>query len=567
MKYATIFFVQEYLQDILYPVPLARLRSGGGPGKIKAERLALTDLLSKQKGRPRGHPIVSRGVASYTSHLQDTTTTSLTKKRGGMKMADLVHDVRLDALEGTSPAIFCVVQEDMKRVDAVAVAMMEAEDLLDMPFGGFPLRAPEQLLNDIDDLEDNGRSVPPLIFIPDATYESRKAIEEVANKLKYRGFITRVADVHDDDADVFFAAICKAHRRVMDDAARKDSDDGPTDAESKRVAQAERVASMLRGREGYRQRTAEGAYNRVPTGVNMIDDLLGGGLFPGLALFGARTGVGKTTLCLQMADAIAEGGRPVLYIALEMTADELAAKSIARIHNETADHAVSYSALLEHKVPSGVYPSAIQAAEDEYFSWAEKYLYVRDSWQDAVSVTRAARDIAEATGSAPVVFVDYLQILRTPDSHMTDKQAADANMMKLKDICRLLHTPVIAVSSLNRASYGGTVKDGSKSRRRTDDEWFDVFEGGFKESGGIEYTAEMQLGLRPLSRDESTRNLEQWEREMRLYLVKNRAGIGHKACNMIFDGRQGAFVQWSRQDSEAYNGEDVRALFESGKIV
>src|SRR4051812_46368023 len=49
---------------------------------------------------------------------------------------------------------------------------------------------------------------------------------------------------------------------------------------------------------------------RLPTGVNELDRVLGGGLVPGsLVLLGGDPGIGKSTLLLQALDGLARGGR------------------------------------------------------------------------------------------------------------------------------------------------------------------------------------------------------------------------------------------------------------------
>ncbi len=83
-----------------------------------------------------------------------------------------------------------------------------------------------------------------------------------------------------------------------------------------------------------------------------------------------------------------------------------------------------------------------------------------------------------ATGRRPVVFIDYLQILKAPDVRMSDKQAMDANVVALKRLSRELDVPVITVSSFNRQNYSEEVNMAS-----------------FKESGAIEYSADFVLGL------------------------------------------------------------------------
>ena len=80
------------------------------------------------------------------------------------------------------------------------------------------------------------------------------------------------------------------------------------------------------------------------------------------------------------------------------------------------------------------------------------------------------------SGMRPVIFVDYLQVLRPVDLRITEKQHIDMTIVELKRLSRDLDLPVVAVSSFNRANYKTDV----------------TFE-AFKESGAIEYTADVVL--------------------------------------------------------------------------
>ena len=57
---------------------------------------------------------------------------------------------------------------------------------------------------------------------------------------------------------------------------------------------------------------------RVPTGITEFDRCLGGGLVPGsLVLLGGEPGIGKSTLLLQVSEALARPDGPVLYVSGE----------------------------------------------------------------------------------------------------------------------------------------------------------------------------------------------------------------------------------------------------------
>lgn len=57
----------------------------------------------------------------------------------------------------------------------------------------------------------------------------------------------------------------------------------------------------------------------IPTGFSGLDKVLNGGLTPGLTILGALSGLGKTTLALQIADQIASRGENTLFVSLEMS--------------------------------------------------------------------------------------------------------------------------------------------------------------------------------------------------------------------------------------------------------
>jgi circadian clock protein KaiC len=71
--------------------------------------------------------------------------------------------------------------------------------------------------------------------------------------------------------------------------------------------------------------------DRIRTGVDGLDEILGGGLpAPRVYLLQGGPGVGKTTLALQFLRQAADEGLPTLYVTLSETSDELLA--VARAH-------------------------------------------------------------------------------------------------------------------------------------------------------------------------------------------------------------------------------------------
>jgi DNA repair protein RadA/Sms len=62
---------------------------------------------------------------------------------------------------------------------------------------------------------------------------------------------------------------------------------------------------------------------RLPSGIEELDRVLGGGVLPGMIiLVGGEPGIGKSTLLLQVAGYIGRAGHPVLYVSGEESAKQ-----------------------------------------------------------------------------------------------------------------------------------------------------------------------------------------------------------------------------------------------------
>src|SRR3982750_2104426 len=62
---------------------------------------------------------------------------------------------------------------------------------------------------------------------------------------------------------------------------------------------------------------------RTETGITEFDRILGGGIVPGSAvLVGGEPGIGKSTLLLQVANALAQGPEKILYVTSEESAKQ-----------------------------------------------------------------------------------------------------------------------------------------------------------------------------------------------------------------------------------------------------
>jgi replicative DNA helicase len=223
----------------------------------------------------------------------------------------------------------------------------------------------------------------------------------------------------------------------------------------------------------------------IKTGFDNLDKILDGGLFTGLYTIGAISSAGKTTLCLQIADQIAKAGNDVLIFSLEMAKEELMSKSLSRTTYQLNKlNAVTTREILKFNKKDLGNDKIINLnnALQVYGEYSKNIFFnigIGDIGTE--KIRKVINTHIHHRNRKPVVFIDYLQILAPPNDRLTDKQVLDKNIVELKRISRDFDIPVFAISSFNRESY---TKDVNLS--------------SFKESGAIEYTADVLLGLQPL---------------------------------------------------------------------
>lgn len=227
----------------------------------------------------------------------------------------------------------------------------------------------------------------------------------------------------------------------------------------------------------------------IPTGYSRLDAILDGGLYPGLYIIGAISSLGKTTFCLNVADNIAQSGRDVLIFSLEMARNELIAKSISRLtltydlaENGTTAHAKTTRGILtgtRYTTYGQTEREIIQKAIARYGEYAMRIYITEGVGNVGVGdIREKVRKHIKLTGTPPVVLIDYLQIIAPADLRATDKQNTDKAVLELKRISRDFSIPVIGISSFNRESYTAPVSMAA-----------------FKESGAIEYSSDVLVGL------------------------------------------------------------------------
>lgn len=264
------------------------------------------------------------------------------------------------------------------------------------------------------------------------------------------------------------------------------------------------------------------------TGFSVLD-ARANGLYAGLYVVGAISSLGKTTFCHQIADQLAAAGEDVLYFSLEQSRLELVTKSFAR---RTAQSDIK-TAVNSLAIRRGYLPERVLNAADDYKRIiGDRLSIIEGDFRCNISfIGDYIRRYVRNNGKKPVVFVDYLQILQPEKDNrgrtQTTRETIDNTVTTLKRISREHGLTVFVISSLNRTNYLTPVD----------------FE-SFKESGGIEYTADvvwgLQLGCMNSSefdkadikekRDTIRKAKKESPRKIQLLCLKNRYGVSSFSC-------------------------------------
>ena len=257
----------------------------------------------------------------------------------------------------------------------------------------------------------------------------------------------------------------------------------------------------------------------IKTGFSMWDSNTGG-LYNGLYFIGAISSLGKTTLMHQLADQLAKLNNKVIYFSLEQSKMELLSKSLSReIYKKGILNADSLSIRKGEVKSIGEYLEAYTSAIKGNMN------IIEGSTETDIDFIRDYVDkYIKYYNARPVVIIDYLQIIANT-TEKDPRAKVEANVKALKILSRDYKVPVLCISNINRSNYTLPVD----------------FE-SFKESGLIEYSADVILGLQlqmitspsfqkcniTEAREEVKKAMTATPREVKLVCLKNRYGARYE---------------------------------------
>jgi replicative DNA helicase len=343
----------------------------------------------------------------------------------------------------------------------------------------------------------------------------------------------------------------------------------PADAKTPQNG-AERPKTATELFDSFLDKVQTDIYKPLQTGMQSFDAMLGGGILrQSLVILSAAPGTGKTTLAQQIFETMATTGADVVFLNLEMSREQLLARSLSRIIHRNG-HSMNAADVLKGYKWTDAQRGFVMEAADEYRSRiAPHFVYnpqgMGCTYQSIGTVLAKYGDAMKAQGRrAPVVVLDYLHLVSSDKKE--DAQEIIKNAVQiLKDYAVKYDTFVFALSATNRTSNAaGTISLESS-----------------RDSSGIEYTADYLLSLnyKALALNETKpgtdkkyrandpNDMEQLQqqdpRKMIVQVLKNRMNAAGGKLFLAFDSAHSVFYPMDRQDYHAadfYNGDEIGTI-------
>lgn len=370
---------------------------------------------------------------------------------------------------------------------------------------------------------------PTLLIALDNDDAGNRAINMLTTQLNHAGVTNYVVQIARGSKD--------ANEALVKDRAQftKDIENTLKDPDNR-----------LQGLLDYINRNEE--VEAIPTGFSNLDKVLDGGLYEGLYGIGAISSLGKTTFALQIADYIAQCDRkPVLYFALEMGTYELMTKSISRITfvNARGEETLAQGtrSLLKGKwkqrYNKAQYANVMQSFKEYGDFYSDVIIHDGSEARPTIyDISETVNSYVARTGKKPVVIIDYLQILKPTNERGTDKANVTTSVNEMKKIATRYHIPVIVISSFNRLNYNSPVSMEA-----------------FKESGDIEYSTDVLIGLQLSGVGQKDFDVneakKQTPRDVEAVILKNRNGATGDTLHYAYYSMFNKFLDMD--DTENYS--------------
>ncbi len=261
----------------------------------------------------------------------------------------------------------------------------------------------------------------------------------------------------------------------------------------------------------------------VPSGFADLDTKTSGFQPSDLIIVAGRPSMGKTALCLNIAQHVGiQAKKPVAIFSLEMSKEQLVIRMLC------AEARVDAHRLRTGQLKKTDWGKLTNAAGD----LSDAPIFIDDTPAISILEMRAKSRRLMLEHGLSMVIVDYLQLMRGHASAERREQEISEISRSLKALAKELNIPVVALSQLNRS-----VESRNDKRPMLAD---------LRESGAIEQDADVILFV---SRDEVYKETEENKGKAEIIIGKQRNGpTGTVALH--FERRFTLFQNFSPRDQE-----------------
>lgn len=296
------------------------------------------------------------------------------------------------------------------------------------------------------------------------------------------------------------------------------------------------------------------AYKPIPTGINGIDRVLAGGFFPqNLVTLGAAPAAGKTIIAQQIVENIARSGRAkVLYFNLEMSVEQLLARSISR------DTGLTALEILQGYKWTPEQEARITMAAKRYKEKVAPFIAYNPMHPSGVAGSAFYQDIIETMEAEAnrkdltiplIAVIDYLQLLRDRDGKADDVEIIKSSLKAFKDFAVKYNAVVLLIMAHSRDNNTkGTVTQAAG-----------------RDSSSIEYSGDVQLSLNyTMIANGTFKNLEEMTACIRA--GKNIPNSDKKADDRLFNLRSLCVTKHRFSPSDSKTRADLLFVGEESKF-
>jgi replicative DNA helicase len=320
-------------------------------------------------------------------------------------------------------------------------------------------------------------------------YYASKVIEEATRRrLAVAGTMIQSKAQHEDLATVFDTA-----KKEIDDLIDRNSAVKPSYVSDELLAYMDEI---------------DRPKNYPLSPWPLLNEIIGGFRPGALYIVGARPGVGKTIVGLQIAWELSKSG-PVSFHSLEMGKHELYNRIVAS--------------------QAEVYLGNIEKGNLKEWEWERiskvrtqiqsHKLAIHDKSGQNLMQIRAQANSVKGSGDLKAIVVDYLGLIQDTEKGRKRYEMITDISIGLKNLARDLDVPVIALAQLNR---------GPEQRKDSEPDMADL-----RDSGGIEQDADVVMLLHRIRTEE---DIHEWQKsQMIIKVAKNRHGVTGEA-GLKFEG-------------------------------